>query len=204
MQTTQQSWLLHPFRAGPPESGGREGQTEDRHTGWTHKTREHQRKWQYSQSQLGVRREVLDVLVPRGHLSTLCSPGLLRASNPARSVQGALPAGGPGSGSERCGCLPTKDSLRQPAPPVVRHGVLAPPPLPASCGAKAPACAVTRARSSHRSCPLPPDLPHPREAGQCQKTSCLELKCAGFPKEKEMSHRKYYKKGLNLSAVQTL
>lgn len=47
-------------------------------------------------------------------------------------------------------------------------------------------------------------FPHPRKSGRCQKRSCLELKCALFLKGKEVSHRKYYKKGLNLSAVQTL
>ena len=47
-------------------------------------------------------------------------------------------------------------------------------------------------------------LPHPYEVQSLQKRSCLKLKCAVFLKGREMSHRKYYKKGLSLSAVHTL
>lgn len=53
-------------------------------------------------------------------------------------------------------------------------------------------------------CPLPLGHPTPTKSSQRQKRSCLELKCAVFLKGREMSHRKYYKKGLSLSAVQTL
>lgn len=54
--------------------------------------------------------------------------------------------------------------------------------------------------------PLPLGQPThpPQKPSQRQKRSSLELKCAVFLKGREMSHRKYYKKGLSLSAVQTL
>lgn len=45
--------------------------------------------------------------------------------------------------------------------------------------------------------------PTPKKSSQHQR-SCLEFKCAVFLNGREMSHRKYYKKGLSLSAVQTL
>lgn len=74
---------------------------------------------------------------------------------------------------------------------------------------KTPAFVVTYAESSQQSrlllgfqMPTSSGLPPPMRSPVNARRACLELKCAVFLKGKETSHRKYYKKGLNLSAVQ--
>lgn len=118
---------------------------------------------------------------------------------------------------EQCGCALPKQCLTTEGPPVAQSGCCcdAAPALrfPSSCGTKN----ANMSRGSYtkqklkllaycrqmETCFLLL-VPSSKKSSQHQKRSCLELKCAVFLRGRETSHRKYYKEGLNLSAVQTL
>lgn len=168
----------------------------------------------------GVGRDVTDVLGHWGRLPRLHRPALLRATNPPWSVRGAPPTGGPGS--EPRGCFPTKVCLRLPAaspsngaawaqaahlapsgswprPCFLSEAGLRPSMPCGSCTEQSLKLPASGSRAAHSLHVFPT-----QERSSERWKSCPELKCAVFPKGKEMSRRKYYKKGLNLSAVQTL
>lgn len=147
------------------------------------------------------------------HSSTLAFP-LLCSTQQTKSHFSKMPCCPGAPGAWGCGLGVASRPRKYPAVEsawAARYPCLfqSPPPPPARAGAKDtsgrdPGIGAAGCRVPGHPLPLGHPTHPPKKPSQRQKRSSLELKCAVFLKGREMSHRKYYKKGLSLSAVQTL